>query len=1283
MMSVKDGNESINNKSCRFKLTILAILTVVILLAGIITATALENQVSALTVTPDPIKLGSSAYIQYTLDQNATVTINVYNESGQKVRTLLNNGSKLAGTYTQTWDGKDSSYVLVPDGYYRFTVEAKDSAGAVIGYAETTQLAARVPAVSGVSSSPEPFNPLAGQQATISYTLSNQAKVTVKILKSYTLIRTLATDELKPAGTNTIVWDGKDDYGNVAGDASYTIQIDAVSPLVATFKSTNKTGITSVEKEPPQISNYNISYNPFKLGTTTKQNISYTLSENAKVTVKILDSAGNIVKTIENAVTKNAGYNSTSWDGKDANGAPVPEGTYAAVVNAVDNFNNPSVEQRKEFVAGYQPAVSGQSVTPDPYNPKDRPATVNYTIYNDALVTVIILNGSLPVKTLVSEELQASGPKTLSWDGTDTNGNLLGDGSYYYQVTATSPTVSMFRTISKIPFSIEQGAPYFPDMTLSPNPMEIGTDNLTIRYNLSENATVYTTIYSGQTPIRKLVNGLAKQVGYNSDTWDGKDDDGNYVPEGTYTVAVSAVDPYGNAGGVSHNFTAAYRPGITISNVTPQPFNPTADTNVTVNFTLTKDAKVTAKIVKGFAVVRTLQTNVLLPAGSHTLTWDGKDENLQQAADGPYTVQIDAASPTVTSFTNTAKGDITVEAADPALTGVSVSPLIVKIGYNSTIRYTVSEPATVTVQIFDPQGQVVRQYPAEVKASGGYYSLTWDTKNDLGSLIVTGDYVLKITAVDKFNKTTVTQLAFKAGAVPVISNAAANPAAFSVTNGEQTTISFNVSERSYVTVKILDSANKLIKTVINNKETPAGPGTVTWDGTSNTGQSSPGTFTYKIDASSVVGYFRAVAATGTVQVNANAVVPQDCTGCHQNYPKVHPVANCAGCHGNDEPIQDCAFCHTTWPAHTGGSFLTTYQCEYCHNSTYSYKVPQHGDIAVIHTSPAITADCQKCHDPNLTIEHPKYQDPVTLLSYDCNTCHQSTKTTVQQAIYNRNTNCAGCHTGSGHEAQHTPTGIQNDCAKCHIDSLTTEHLNNPKTQTGNAWTCNTCHASTVSTVVYAVYNNLKNCDACHTQAAHEQLHATTSLDRYCTTCHVNSLTQEHLNNPKTQTDPVTGQVNPYTCDTCHASNDPLVIGAIVTDNKQCAACHRLAHSISLAENVPADIPLYPGYIWTQPQDASLWAGESWMPDVFLVGGKVLISNRRTDVVGDAVYGFYTTEMAVNQWTPASPGPAPGSNYFKMTYTKGIHKAIVWFYGGADHNAEPVLSAGYRLDIIYK
>lgn len=1273
-----------SKKITRWNYRIILVILTVAVLCGVGIAFAVGDAVTGLSVTPEPVKIGTNAYIQFTLAQDAKVSINIYKDTGEHVRTLWNSLSKLAGAQIQGWDGKDKNLVLVTDGYYKIAVEAKDAAGNQIGYAEKTVKAARQPAISSVTDTPDPFNPALGEQSAINFSLSTDALVTVSIIKNYSTIRTVVANEPRTAGVQTVNWDGKDSSGNLVADGPVTYQIVAANPSEPTFKST-VSGTAIVEKDDPSITGFSITPDPLKI-SSNNMTIMYNLSEDAKVTLKIVDSNGATVKTILNAVAKKAGFNSSAWDGKNDAGIYISEGTYSVVVSAVDYANKPSGEQAKTFKAGYHPAISGFSATPSMFNPDDlATTTISYAISRDALVTVEIFNGYSKVATLADNVLQSAGTQTFTWDG-KVNGVAVGDADYTVQINAVSPTVNTFFSTYKGIVTVEKGAPGITGVTLSPEPYKLGVNaNLSIIYNLTENSNVYINVYRGDVLVRRLVDGVSKLTGMNSATWNGKDDAGNDVPEGQYTVTIMGVDRFGKSDQAQGNVNCGYQPALGTVSVTPVTYNPLDNVNAVVYYNLSNEAKVTLTILKGTIPVRTINAGVK-PVGTGYVAWNGKDDAGNVVADGPYTYQLDAVSQVVDFFKSTFKGSITVESRGPVLSDLMLSPLTAKIGTNTYLKYTLSEPAIVTGQILKAGDRsVVRDLPAENKTAGGMYTVTWDTKDNLGALVTTGSYIMKFDAVDNFGKTTSAELGFQAAAVPVISNFYAAPADVDVSISGETMINYTVSENSMVSIKVFDANNTLIRILATFKSVPAGSDAVLWDSKNSLGAVVTGVFTAKIDASSEIGYFKAATASVAINVTGTPPAPPpSCVDCHQTFPQAHPVNNCLTCHKDNRlvysphnPTQMCSDCH----GGHGSEAINGWPCINCHNEANTW-VPQHNpDINALHTAPP--ADCLNCHTTKTNIT--KHTNPVTGQANDCNVCHQSTEPKVVTAINTANKNCAACHASASHEQVHTPTGIQADCTKCHIDNLVNEHLSNPTTQTGNTWTCGTCHDSTVAEVVYAINYSQKNCFQCHNQstANHQVVHETTNLDTNCTTCHNNNLVTEHLNNPKTQTDPVTGQIKPWTCATCHESTDPTRVWAISSGNEQCSVCHKVAHGINLVEKVPADIPLYAGYQYSSPIDTDIYAGETWMPDEFVnPEGRVVISNRRTDVTGNAVYTFYTTQMAANGWT-VQPHTLDVSDFFNLTFTKANRKVMIWFYGGANHTASPVLSAGYRLEVIYK
>ena len=74
------------------------------------------------------IKDGSVVSGSYMLEDEAGVTVSIFDSNGFEIRTL-NPGTKDAGEYDVAWDGRDESAEMVEDGIYTFEVTAIGEAG--------------------------------------------------------------------------------------------------------------------------------------------------------------------------------------------------------------------------------------------------------------------------------------------------------------------------------------------------------------------------------------------------------------------------------------------------------------------------------------------------------------------------------------------------------------------------------------------------------------------------------------------------------------------------------------------------------------------------------------------------------------------------------------------------------------------------------------------------------------------------------------------------------------------------------------------------------------------------------------------------------------------------------------------------------------------------------------------------------------------------------------------------------------------------------------------------
>jgi flagellar hook assembly protein FlgD len=77
--------------------------------------------------------------------------------------------------------------------------------------------------------------------------------------------------------------------------------------------------------------------------------ISYTLSQNSSVTLRIVDVLGREIATLVNT-TQDAGAYAISWKGLDQNGMEVPSGSYFYRIDAVPTDGGATFTSTKKML---------------------------------------------------------------------------------------------------------------------------------------------------------------------------------------------------------------------------------------------------------------------------------------------------------------------------------------------------------------------------------------------------------------------------------------------------------------------------------------------------------------------------------------------------------------------------------------------------------------------------------------------------------------------------------------------------------------------------------------------------------------------------------------------------------------------------------------------------------------------------------------------------------------------------------------------------------------------
>jgi flagellar hook assembly protein FlgD len=262
-------------------------------------------------------------------------------------------------------------------------------------------------------------------------------------------------------------------------------------------------------------------------------------------------------------------------------------------------------------------------------------------------------------------------------------------GVYTYTVSA-GPDVRPWtaRVPGPPPLKVERlsAAP----RVVTPNGDGVG-EQTEISFFLTTSASVTAAVVDASgTTVKKLANDRSLGAGTRRLRWSGRRSDGSLVPDGNYTLEVTAESP-----GQTDSSSTAIVVDRTLGFLTADPpaFSPNgdgrADTTV-VSFTLARAANVRVLVKHGGTRVATLQAAADLTGGAKSYTWNGRTSSGARAADGSYRVRVEATTSLGTRALSTL---VRLDTTPPAARIVGASTG----GTRTTVTITVSEAALLKV----------------------------------------------------------------------------------------------------------------------------------------------------------------------------------------------------------------------------------------------------------------------------------------------------------------------------------------------------------------------------------------------------------------------------------------------------------------------------------------------------------------------------------------------------------------------------------------------------------
>lgn len=671
------------------------------------------------------------------------------------------------------WDGRNAQGLLVPDGVYSYRIAATDPAGNSFATRLDNILISTLATPINVSISDSYFSPNGdGVKDTVVFQF--EVPVTTGIEKwSLALVNGKGEAVRTVSGTTdlprTLVFDGKDDGGRTVGEGAYTGKLNVLYVNGNNPKADSPSLVVDLTAPAANTSADLAIFSPDADGNKDTVTIYQETSDEALWMGVIEDIEGKPVRTFS---WRGVAEPKVQWDGRSDEGKLAPDGIYLYTVKATDRAGNSGESRRIRVELNTQATEVFLAADADVFSPNADGVKDTLTIRPRLKVTEGVASYTLRVLDKAGQavrSVQATGraPQDFAWDGLDNRGRRVADGAYTadlaleYQKGDRHLVKTAAFSVDTQPPAIEVSAEYglfSPDgdgnRDFLPVTQSSGSEELWEGAILNARGqTVRSYYWKGQAA---------------SFRWDGKDENGNKIPDGQYSYRVKGTDRAGNS-------VVRELKGITIDTrqtaafltVSSDGFSPNGDgmaDALSFSPVVTLEQGLsgwTLQMVHAEAgVQRTFTGAAPVPA---QISWDGKTDAGGQSREGSYQAVFRAdyekgnrPQAKSTSF----RLDLSAPQVDITLSPSPFSPDNDGVDDELTLGLKVQDLSPVSewsIRIDDPENHAFVSFNGKGTPSE---RIIWNGLSDSGELVqAASDYKLRFSIKDNLgNARTVEKL---------------------------------------------------------------------------------------------------------------------------------------------------------------------------------------------------------------------------------------------------------------------------------------------------------------------------------------------------------------------------------------------------------------------------------------------------------------------------------------------------------------------------------------------